>query len=71
MNSFGSKIRDEIQIGDLRVFLVEGDITREQTDAIVNRADSGFNLSGSVAHSILQAAGQSVREELQQSRILL
>ncbi|XP_078408678.1 poly(ADP-ribose) polymerase family member 14-related sequence 3 isoform X1 [Cetorhinus maximus] len=53
----------EINIGKVKVIAVQGDITAEQTDAIVNCANVKLNRNKGVSGAILKAAGQSVVDE--------
>ncbi|XP_066543456.1 poly(ADP-ribose) polymerase family member 14-related sequence 3 isoform X2 [Amia ocellicauda] len=53
----------EILIGRIRVKAVCGDITKENTDAIVSSTNTTLNLNSGVSAAILKAAGQSVVDE--------
>jgi O-acetyl-ADP-ribose deacetylase (regulator of RNase III) len=46
-----------------RVVLSEGDITREEVDAIVNAANSALRLGAGVAGAIRERGGPSIQEE--------
>ncbi|XP_058695342.1 protein mono-ADP-ribosyltransferase PARP14-like isoform X1 [Poecile atricapillus] len=53
----------EITIGSIVFRVAEGDITKEEGDAIVNITNQTFNLKTGVSRAILSAAGKAVENE--------
>nr|XP_026696245.1 poly [ADP-ribose] polymerase 14-like [Ciona intestinalis] len=53
-------------IGSINVIVKQGDITIENSDAIICPTAQSYDLSGQVGQAILQRGGQSIQTELQQ-----
>lgn len=53
----------ELKIGNSAIKLVQGDITEQETDAIVNAANNQLILGGGVAGAIRTKGGPSIQEE--------
>ncbi|XP_063285224.1 protein mono-ADP-ribosyltransferase PARP14 isoform X1 [Pelobates fuscus] len=53
----------KMKIGSILYQVKTGDITKEDTDIIVNSSNRTFNLNAGVSKAIMEAAGQSVQDE--------
>jgi O-acetyl-ADP-ribose deacetylase (regulator of RNase III) len=53
----------ELKVNDTIISLVKGDITREETDAVVNAANSGLRGGGGVDGAIHRAGGSEIMAE--------
>lgn len=49
--------------GGARLQIVEGDLTREAVDAIVNAANAQLRHGGGVARAVVRSGGQEIQEE--------
>ncbi len=57
------KILKELRVDDKIVKVVQGDITEEDTEAIVNAANSHLKHGGGVAGAIVRKGGYEIQEE--------
>ena len=56
-------MKSEYQINDVKLSLVQGDITELAVDAIINAANAQLILGSGVAGAILKKGGPSIQEE--------
>lgn len=52
-----------IKIGDRKILIKKGDITKEQSDAIVNPANSSLSHGGGAALAIVRAGGVKIQKD--------
>ncbi len=57
------KVLKELKVGDKVVKVIQGDITEEDTEAIVNAANSHLKHGGGVAGAIVRKGGYEIQEE--------
>lgn len=53
-----------LQVNQTTLYIVEGDITQVEADAIVHSDDVYLSMSGGVSYTIRSAAGDSLREDV-------
>jgi len=57
------EVLKELKMGDKTVKIIQGDITEETTEAIVNAANSHLKHGGGVAGAIVRKGGYEIQEE--------
>ena len=60
----------EFQVGKAKIFLVQGDITEQDTDAIVDAANSTLMGGGGVDVAIHRKGGSKILEECKRIRAI-
>jgi poly [ADP-ribose] polymerase 10/14/15 len=66
--SFDSRTKT-LTVGPLKMNIVEGDITQDDADAIINSTNEKLDLSGAVAKAILNKGGDALKNEIKKARI--
>ncbi|XP_077985633.1 protein mono-ADP-ribosyltransferase PARP14-like [Glandiceps talaboti] len=63
-NQFSTDVNYHMTMGKVRVEIVQGDITKETTDVIVNCTGYHLGYKGGVSRAIVTAGGEKVKQEL-------
>ncbi len=63
MESGEDEMATQVTVNGMRIEIVEGDITREETGAVVNAANSGLMGGGGVDGAIHRAGGGAILDE--------